>query len=276
MDNKALAEQLVKSASTKGADAAEVYLESGRQPEPRSPQRRDRDGRGGRLPGRRHPGLRGGPDGLRQLATTWPTPRLRTPRTGPSASPASRPPTRTTSCRTTGRRPRSPGLYDPSHRLGPAGREDRAGQDGREAGHEATRGSPRAPARATARRRGEIVIANSNGLSKSYRSSSCGVRRLGRGREGRAEVVGRRKLRPPLLRRPQARRRHRGQGRPGRARDCSTRGLVKTQRAAVIFDPDVAGALLGGILAAVNGETRPAERQLPGRRSWTSRSPPSC
>jgi PmbA protein len=30
--------------------------------------------------------------------------------------------------------------------------------------------------------------------------------------------------------------------------------MVKTQRAAVIFDPDVAGAILGGILAAVNGE----------------------
>jgi len=30
--------------------------------------------------------------------------------------------------------------------------------------------------------------------------------------------------------------------------------MIKTQRASVVFDPDVARAILGGILAAVNGE----------------------
>ena len=61
---------------------------------------------------------------------------------------------------------------------------------------------------------GEIVLANSNGLLKSYRSSGCSLRRLRRRGEGRAEVVGRRILQPPLLRRSQAGRGGRRQGRP--------------------------------------------------------------
>jgi PmbA protein len=100
---------------------------------------------------------------------------------------------------------------------------------------------------------GETAIANSNGLAKSYRSSGCGfgvsvVAEKGEQRSSGADSCGRRfygDLKPAEEVAAKA------------ARDA-TEALdprpVKTQRAAVIFHADVAGYLLGGILGAVDGE----------------------
>jgi PmbA protein len=100
---------------------------------------------------------------------------------------------------------------------------------------------------------GEVFLANSHGLSKSYRSSSCSlgcsvVAEKGDQRTSGGESCSRRffsDLKAPSEIAAKAAR--------SAAEQLDAR-MVKTQRAAVIFDPDVASALLGGILAAVNGE----------------------
>lgn len=99
----------------------------------------------------------------------------------------------------------------------------------------------------------EIFLANSNGLSKSYRVSSCSlgvsvVCEKGEQRTSGGEYGSRRFFAD--LPSPDAI--------AARAAASATELLdprpVKTQRAAVIVDPDVAGSFLGGILQAVNGE----------------------
>ena len=100
---------------------------------------------------------------------------------------------------------------------------------------------------------GEVFLANSLGLLKSYRSSQCGfgisvVAEKGEQRSSGGESCSRRffaDLKP-------------AEEVAGKAARDAVAMLdprpVKTQRAAVIFDRDVAYALLGGILAAINGE----------------------
>ena len=100
---------------------------------------------------------------------------------------------------------------------------------------------------------GEIFLANSNGLSKSYKSSSCSlgvsvVAEKGEQKSSGSESCSRRffaDLKKPDEIAAKA---------ASKAYEMLDPRMVKTQKAAVIFDPDVAGALLGGILAAVNGE----------------------
>lgn len=100
---------------------------------------------------------------------------------------------------------------------------------------------------------GEIFLANSNGLSKSYKVSGCSLRvsvvaEKGEQKSSGGENCSRRffaDLKTPEEIAAKAAR---------KAYELLDPRMVKTQRAAVIFDPDVAGALLGGILAAVNGE----------------------
>ncbi len=100
---------------------------------------------------------------------------------------------------------------------------------------------------------GETFIANSAGLVKSYKESGCGygvsvVAEKGEQKSSGGESCTRRfykDLKPAEEVAAKA------------ARDAY--GMldprpVKTQKAAVIFDRDVAYALLGGILGAVNGE----------------------
>ncbi len=99
----------------------------------------------------------------------------------------------------------------------------------------------------------EVVIANSLGLLKGSRSSSCGfsvsvVAEKGEQKTTGGESCGRRffaDLKTPAEVAAKA------------ARDAV--GMldprpVRTQRAPVVFDPDAAGALLGGILGAIHGE----------------------
>jgi PmbA protein len=100
---------------------------------------------------------------------------------------------------------------------------------------------------------GEIFLANSNGLLKSYQSSGCGygvsvVAEKGDQKSSGGEYCSRRffdDLKPAdeiALKAAKD------------AYEMLDPKMVKTQKAAVIFDPDVARAILGGILAAINGE----------------------
>lgn len=101
---------------------------------------------------------------------------------------------------------------------------------------------------------GEIFLANSNGLSKTYRMSTCslGVNVVAEKDEQKStggEGCSRRffaDLKSPEEMAEKA------------AKDALAMldpRMIQTQKAAVIFDPDVASAVLGGILSAVNGES---------------------
>lgn len=99
----------------------------------------------------------------------------------------------------------------------------------------------------------EIFIANSNGLLKSYKSSGCSlgvsvVAEKGEQKNTGGEYCSRVffadlvSLEEIAFMASQ------------KAWEMLDPVMIKTQRASVIFDPDVARSLLGGILAAVNGE----------------------
>jgi len=99
----------------------------------------------------------------------------------------------------------------------------------------------------------EIFIANSNGILKSYKSSgySLGVSVVAEkgdqkntGGEYCSRVFFSDLVSPEEIAAIASR----------RAWELLDPVMIKTQRAAVIFDPDVARSLLGGILGAINGE----------------------
>ena len=99
----------------------------------------------------------------------------------------------------------------------------------------------------------EIFLANSNGLLKSYKAAGCAfgvsvVAEKGEQKSTGSESCARRfyaDLKPAEDVAAKAAR---------EAYEMLDPKPVKTQQAAVIFVPEVARALLGGILAAVNGE----------------------
>ena len=100
---------------------------------------------------------------------------------------------------------------------------------------------------------GEVFLANSNGLLKSYKESGCGfgvsvVSEKGDQKSTGGESCSRHffsDLKPPEEIAAKAAK---------DAYEMLDPQMVNTQKASVIFDPDVARAILGGILAAVNGE----------------------
>jgi PmbA protein len=100
----------------------------------------------------------------------------------------------------------------------------------------------------------EIFIANSNGVSKSYKTSSCSVGvsivcEKGEQRTSGGESCSRRffaDLKPPSDIAARA---------IERATEMLDPRMVRTQRAAVIFGSEVGGSILGGILGAINGES---------------------
>ncbi|TEU06067.1 MAG: TldD/PmbA family protein [Candidatus Aminicenantes bacterium] len=100
---------------------------------------------------------------------------------------------------------------------------------------------------------GEVFLANSNGLLKSYKESGCGfgvsvVAEKGEQKSTGGESCSRRffsDLKPPEEIAAKAAK---------DAYEMLDPQMVNTQKTSVIFDPDVARAILGGILAAVNGE----------------------
>jgi len=100
---------------------------------------------------------------------------------------------------------------------------------------------------------GEVVIANSNGLAKIFRSSACSlgvsvVAEKGDQKSSGGEFCGARSfsdLKPAEVVAAKAAR---------DAYEMLDPKPLKTQKAPVIFHADVGYALLGGILGAVNGE----------------------
>jgi PmbA protein len=100
---------------------------------------------------------------------------------------------------------------------------------------------------------GEVFIANSNGILKSYKSSGCStgvsvVAEKGDQKNTGSEYCSRVFYKDLLP--------------VGKiAEIAATRAfelidpvMIKTQKASVIFDPDVASSLLGGVISAVDGE----------------------
>lgn len=102
-------------------------------------------------------------------------------------------------------------------------------------------------------REGETLLANSNGFLKSYKASGCSygvsvVAEKGEQKSSGGESCTRRffnDLEPPE---------EIGEKAAKDAYDMLDPRMVMTQKAMVIFDPDVARAILGGILASINGE----------------------
>ena len=100
---------------------------------------------------------------------------------------------------------------------------------------------------------GEVFLANSNGLAKSYRSAACAygvsvVAEKGDQKCTGGEFCSRRffaDLKAPEEVAKKAAR---------EAYEMLDPRMIRTQRAAVIFDPSVARAILGGVLGALNGE----------------------
>jgi len=99
----------------------------------------------------------------------------------------------------------------------------------------------------------ETYIANSNGISKNYTAAACNysvyvVAEKGDQKSSGGDGCSRRffnEFLPPEKVAENAAK---------RAYEMLDPRMVKTQKAAVIFDPDVSRSLLGGILGAVNGE----------------------
>lgn len=99
----------------------------------------------------------------------------------------------------------------------------------------------------------EIVLASSNGLSKAYRASSCSlgvsvVAEKGEQKSSGGERCGRHAFAD--LEAPEAIARRA----VVRATELLDPRMVKTQRAAVLVDPDTAAAFLGGLIQALSGE----------------------
>jgi PmbA protein len=99
----------------------------------------------------------------------------------------------------------------------------------------------------------EIFIGNSNGVVKSYRSSVCSIGVSVVAEKGDQKNTGEEycsrvffsDLVPPEEIAAVASK---------KAIELLDPVMIKTQKAAVVFDPDVAWALLGGVISAINGE----------------------
>ena len=99
----------------------------------------------------------------------------------------------------------------------------------------------------------ETFIANSHGLSKSYKSGGCSigvsvVAEKGDQKNTGGEYCSRRQFNDLKTLDEVAAKAARD------AYEMLDPEMVRTQRAAVIFDPDVGRSLLGGVISALNGE----------------------
>lgn len=101
---------------------------------------------------------------------------------------------------------------------------------------------------------GQVFIANSNGYSKNYKASSCSFGVSVIAEKGDQKSPGGESC---------SRRYYSDLMKPNEIADKAVQEavqmldprMVKTQRATVIFDSDVARSILGGILSAINGES---------------------
>ncbi|NLN29745.1 MAG: TldD/PmbA family protein [Bacteroidales bacterium] len=99
----------------------------------------------------------------------------------------------------------------------------------------------------------EIFIANSNGILKSFKSSLCSLRVSVVAEKGdQKNTGGEYSTRVFFHDLPDVEKI--AAGASGKAVKLLDPVMIKTQKAAVIIDPDVARSLLGGIITAVNGE----------------------
>ncbi|HDZ41834.1 MAG TPA: TldD/PmbA family protein [Bacteroidetes bacterium] len=99
----------------------------------------------------------------------------------------------------------------------------------------------------------EVFIANSTGLVKSYKSGACGigvsvVAEKGDQKNTGGEYCSRRQFSD--LKKPGEVAAKAAQ----KAYEMLDPRMIRTQKAAVIFDPDVGRSLLGGVIGALNGE----------------------
>ncbi len=99
----------------------------------------------------------------------------------------------------------------------------------------------------------EIFIANSNGILKSYKSSGCSIGVSVVAEKGDQKNTGgeycSRVFFGDLISLEEI-----AETASQKAWEMLDPVMIKTQRASVIFDPDVARSLIGGILTAINGE----------------------
>lgn len=99
----------------------------------------------------------------------------------------------------------------------------------------------------------EIFIANSNGIVKSYRSSVCSIGVSVVAEKGNQKNTGgeycSRVFFADLLPAEKI-----AEIASRKAWELLDPVMIRTQRASVIFDPDTARSLIGGIIAAINGE----------------------
>jgi len=251
MDHKALAEQLVQRCLKKGADAAEVYVESNRElslevrnGEIETVQEAASAGAGirvligGRLAFASVNDLRettledaiGRAVGFAKITTADPDHVLPEDPTTVEVA----------------------GLYDPDIAVTPLDRKIELIKAVEIAAMKDFRITKSAGS-AYGEGESEVFIANSTGLLKTYRASGCSfgvsvVAEKGEQKASGGEYCGRRffaDLKTPEEVAEKAAR---------NAYEMLDPKKVKTQKAAIIFDRDVAGTLLAGILSAINGE----------------------
>jgi PmbA protein len=100
---------------------------------------------------------------------------------------------------------------------------------------------------------GEVFIANSNGIAKSYKATSCSLSVSVVAEKGDQKNTGgescSRRFFDDLIPVDQI-----AATAAREAYELLDPVMVKTQRASVIFDPDVASSLFGGVIQALNGE----------------------
>lgn len=100
---------------------------------------------------------------------------------------------------------------------------------------------------------GEVFIANSNGILKSYKSSGCSLGVSVVAEKGDQKNTGSEYCSRVFYKDLESTVKI-AQIAAIRASELIDPVMIKTQRAAVIFDPEVASALLGGVISAVDGE----------------------
>ena len=251
MDHKALAEQLVKTCLAAGADAAEIYLQAGRN--------LSIDVRNGELETVEESASQG--VGFRVFVKgrmAFSSCNDFRPASLESAAARAVELARSTTADPNNVLPTQPGtaavegLYDPAIGKVPMEKKIEMAIAVEKAAMKDARITKSAGA-FFGEREMEIFLANSHGLSKNYKSSGFSfgvsvVAEKGEQKSSGGESCSRRffaDLQPPARIAERA---------AASAIELLDPRMVKTQRAAVIFDPDVASAVLGGVLQAVNGE----------------------
>ena len=252
MDYKALAQQLVRTCTKKGADAAEVYLETGRRlsidvrnGEIETVEEAASQGVGFRVFVKGRMAFSNCND-LREAALEAAIGRAIEFAGQTTADPNNVLPTETAVTAVDG-------LYDPAIAQATMEQKIEMAKTVEKLGMKDPRITKSAGA-GYGEGEAEIFIANSNGLSKSYKSSSCSlgvslVAEKGEQRTAGGDSCSRRffaDLKAPAEIAERA---------ITRATEMLDPRMVKTQRAAVIFGPEVGRSILGGIRAAINGET---------------------